>query len=206
MTFAECGRSGMRIALGRDVAFVKAVPPISGEDPMSQSQPSVVIGRIEARILEVRGIRVLLDEDLAMLYGVPVKALNQAVRRNMRRFPPDFVLRLTGQEVVYMRSQFVTASRRNFRYPPFAFTEHGAIMAANVLHSRRAVDVSVYVVRAFVRLRQALATHKELTRKLEDLERRVGSHDSSIRSLIAAIRGLMEPPVETPRERIGFRG
>ena len=165
---------------------------------------TMVMERIEARIFDLRGYRVLLDGDLSVLYGVPVKALNQAVRRNARRFPADFMLRLKRHEVAYMRSQIVTASRRNLRYPPLAFTEHGAIMAANVLNSRRAVEASVYVVRAFVRLRQVVATHRELSRRLDELERRVGSHDESIRGLIVAIRGLMERPLEAPRERMGF--
>ena len=104
-----------------------------------------------------------------------------------------------------MRSQIVTASKRNVRYLPYAFTEHGAIMAANVLNSRRAVHASVYVVRAFVRLRQVLATHRDLAEKLAELERRIGTHDWAIRELMTAIRQLMEPPPDKPKERIGFR-
>ncbi|MDQ7778510.1 MAG: ORF6N domain-containing protein [Planctomycetota bacterium] len=159
---------------------------------------------IEERILFVRRHRVLLDQDLANLYGVPVRVLNQAVKRNPRRFPSDFVFRLTQNEAGAMRSQFVTASKRNVRYLPYAFTEHGAIMAANVLNSPRAVETSVLVVRAFVRLRQILATHRKLAEKMAELERRLGSHDEAIGQLVAVIRELMEPPAEPPRERIGF--
>ena len=162
-------------------------------------------GGIESRILALRGHRILLDEDLARLYGVPVKALNQAVKRNDRRFPEDFVFRLTQEETREMRSQNVTASRRNVRHPPLAFTEHGALMAANLLKSRKAVAVSVLVVRAFVRLRREATVRRDLAEKLAELERRVGGHDDALRSLMAAIRSLMEEPADPPKERIGFR-
>lgn len=160
---------------------------------------------IESRILALRGHRVLLDQDLARLYEVPVKALNQAVKRNGRRFPEDFAFRLTRGEVQGMRSQIVTASRRNVRHLPLAFTEHGALMAANVLRSDRAVAASVLVVRAFVRLRREVAARRDLAEKLAELERRVGGHDEALRSLMAAIRGLLQDPTDPPKERIGFR-
>lgn len=162
--------------------------------------------RIQGRILFLRGRRVLLDHDLAPVYGVPVKALNQAVKRNPRRFPEDFVFRLSAEEALSMRSRIVTASTRNVRYRPLAFTEHGAIMAANVLRSRRAEESSVLVVRAFVRLRQALSTNRRLAEKLIELERRVDTHDGAITEVMAAIRELMEDAEDsTPKARIGFR-
>jgi phage regulator Rha-like protein len=153
--------------------------------------------RIEQAILVIRGQRVMLDSDLAKLYGVSTKALNQGVKRNTDRFPKDFMFRLTQQE----KSEVVTncdhLSKLKFSPTmPFAFTEHGAIMVANVLNSERAVEVSIYVVRAFVKLREMLRTHKALAQKLAELERQVESHDSHIRSLFEAIRQLMEfsPP------------
>ncbi|MCL2872811.1 MAG: ORF6N domain-containing protein [Betaproteobacteria bacterium] len=158
------------------------------------------------RILIIRGHKVMLDAELAELYGVTTKALNQAVKRNVQRFPDDFMFRLNGAEVEELnRSQTVTGSQkhRDPRFPPFAFTEHGALMLGNVLRSDRAVEVSLMIVRAFVQLREALSTHKELSAKLEALERKVGSHDQAIAGLISAIRQLMTPP-ETKKRSIGF--
>ncbi|SRR5712691_3637784 len=148
----------------------------------------------------------MLDVDLARLYGVTVGRLNEAVKRNIERFPSDFMFQLTFQEVRGLRSQFAISKkgRGGRRYAPYAFTEHGAIMADNVLNSRRAVQMSVYVVRAFVKLRTILGTHKELDKKLAELERRVKSHDEHIQSLFEAIRRLMAPDPPKPR-RIGFR-
>jgi len=147
----------------------------------------------------------MLDSNLAAIYGVPVKALNQAIKRNAERFPEDFVFQLTTAEFTRLRSQIVTSKvRGGRRYLPYAFTEHGTIMAANVLNSTQAVQMSVFVVRAFVKLRELLATHKELAVKLTELERKVGTHDKAIVSIIAAIRGLTEPAKPEPRT-IGFR-
>ena len=160
--------------------------------------------RIERAILLIRGHTVMLDMDLAHLYGVTTKRLNEQVKRNQARFHADFVLQLTVKEVQSMRSQIATASKRNVRYLPFAFTEHGALMAASVLNTARAIDVSVYVIRAFVRLRELLSTHKELAHKLAELERKVSSHDESIQSLVTAIRRLTQPPSTASRPRIGF--
>ena len=186
-------------------------------EPVSHSTLKDLIPteRIEQAIFLIRGQKVLLDADLALIYGVPTKVLNQAVKRNLRRFPSDFVFRLTAEELEAIqsqiaaganRSQIVTGSQkhRDPRFLPYAFTEHGAIMAANVLNSRRAVQMSLYVVRAFVRLRAILATHKELDKKLAELERRVKSHDEHIQLLFEAIRHLMAPEPPKPR-RIGFR-
>lgn len=159
---------------------------------------------IAPRILLLRGQRVMLDADLAELYGVPTKALNQAVRRNMARFPEDFMFRLDAAE----KTEVVTKCGHlaNMKYSPalpHAFTEHGALMLGNVLKSPRAVEVSLLVVRTFVQLREMLASHKELAAKFEELERKISSHDQAIAGLIDAIRGLMRAP-ETPSRPIGF--
>ena len=166
--------------------------------------------QIGSRILTIRGQRVMLDSDLATLYGVPTKALNQAIKRNPDRFPPDFMFQTTEQEVSFLKSQIVTAKteahdgRGGRRSLPYAFTEHGAIMAASVLNSKQAVDVSIYVVRAFVQLREMLAGNKELAAKFAELETRVGKHDETIRSIVAAIRQLMQPPKPAGKKKIGF--
>jgi hypothetical protein len=166
---------------------------------------SLVRQTIEQHIFLVRGQKVLLDSDLAELYGVPVKALNQAVKRNSDRFPDDFLMRLTESEATALRSQFVTSNAKHGgrRYLPYAFTEHGAIMAAAVLKSQRAVEMSVFVVRAFIRLREVLATHKELAARVAELERKLQTHDVSIQNLLATIRGLTQVPT-LYRKRIGF--
>jgi hypothetical protein len=166
--------------------------------------------RIEAKILLVRGHKVMLDADLAALYGVTTKRLNEQVRRNLERFPADFMFQLTDQELGILRSQFATSSSQTRqpawggrRTAPYAFTEHGAIMAATVLNSPRAIEVSVYVVRAFVRLREMIAANKELARKLEELEQRLDTHDQAITEILHAIRQLMAP-AETKKRPIGF--
>jgi len=167
----------------------------------------IPIERIESRILLIRGLRVLIDADLAELYGVPTRALNQAVRRNEERFPEDFMFQVTAAEAAALRSQFVISKkgRGGRRYLPNAFTEHGAIMAANVLNSTQAMKASVLVVRAFVRLRRLLAANHELAGKLAELEQRIGTHDRAIQGIMKAIRDLMEAPPDPPKERIGFR-
>jgi hypothetical protein len=161
---------------------------------------------VESRILFLRHQRVILDEDIAELYGVPVKVLNQQVKRNRERFPSDFVFQLTAKENEALRSQIVTSKegRGGRRYAPYAFTEHGAIMAATVLNSERAVQMSVFVVRAFVRLREMLATNRRLAGKIDELETRLDTHDSTIQDLIEAIKELMTPE-DPPRIRIGFQ-
>ena len=153
----------------------------------------------------------MLDADLAALYGVRTKRFNEQVRRNRDRFPADFMFRLTDQEFKILRSQFATsslgprqASWGGQRYLPFAFTEHGAIMAATILNTPRATEVSVFVVRAFVRLREMVAANKELAKKLDELERRVSHHDEAITSIVKAIRELATPPEPKPKRRIGF--
>ena len=167
----------------------------------------IPVGRIEERILLIRGERVMLDADLAALYGVSTKRLNEQVRRNPERFPEDFMFQLRDEELACLRSQFATSKpgRGGRRYAPYAFTEHGAIMAAGVLSTEQAVRVSVYVVRAFVKLRQFISEHKELAHKLAELERRLENHDEQIVALMEAIRELMvPPPPKQGRKRIGF--
>lgn len=161
---------------------------------------------IENQIILVRGQKVLVDADLAALYGVEVRGLNQAVKRNKSRFPSDFVFRLTTRDVHNLRSQSVISSENHGgrRYLPYVFTEHGAIMAASVLNSPRAVDMSIFVVRAFVRLRETLRAHRALAVKLAELEQHLETHDAAIEEIIDAIRALTAPP-ERPRRQIGFR-
>jgi phage regulator Rha-like protein len=160
---------------------------------------------VESRILILRHQRVILDVDLAELYGVTVKRLNQQVTRNQERFPSDFTFQLNSKQHEALRLQFATSKkgRGGRRYPPYAFTEHGAIMAATVLNSKRAVQMSVFVVRAFVRLREMLATNRRLAGKIDELENRLDTHDSAILDLIVAIKELMTPK-QPPRTRMGF--
>jgi hypothetical protein len=163
---------------------------------------------ISERILTVRGKKVILASDLADMYGVATKALNQAVKRNAAKFPADFAFQLTLEEAKAasrLRSQFVTLKRgQHLKYLPHVFTEHGAIMAATVLNSPEAIQMSVFVVRAFVKMRQALISRSELERRLVRIENILLSHDESIRELYDQIRPLLLPPPETPRKKIGF--
>jgi len=161
---------------------------------------------VESHILFLRHQRVILDVDLARLYGVSVKRLNQQVTRNQERFPSDFMFQLNSKEHTALRLQIATSNkgRGGRRYAPYAYTEHGAIMAATVLNSERAVQMSVHVVRAFVRLREMLATNRRLAGKIDELENRLDSHDSVIVDLIEAIKELMTPE-DPPRVRIGFQ-
>lgn len=162
----------------------------------------VPLERIERAIIMVRGEKVMLDTELAEIYGVETKVLNQAVKRNASRFPTDFMFQLTTEEAKTLRSQIVTSNegRGGRRYLPYAFTEHGALMLANVLNSERAAQTSVMVVRAFVRLRQWLSSNAELARKLEAMEKK---YDAQFKVVFDAIRQLMSP-VETKRKEIGF--
>jgi phage regulator Rha-like protein len=167
---------------------------------------------IETLIVSVRSEKVILDVDLARIYGVSTKVLNQAIKRNRDRFPSDFLFQLTSKEWKSLRSQIVTSKRGRGgrRYLPFALTEHGAIMAANVLNSKRAVRVSVFVVRAFVRMRGMLADDKELARRLAELEKelkdRLDIHETAIVGILQRIMNLIDPPpqAEPPKRRIGF--
>ncbi len=159
---------------------------------------------IESLIVVIRGQRVILAADLAHIYGVQTRGLNQAIKRNVKKFPDDFMFRLTRREaekISRSRSQSVIMTRgQNIKYLPYAFTEYGAIMAANVLNSPRAVQMSVFVVRAFVRLRQMIASHKNLTRRLNELEKK---YDAQFKVVFDAIRQLMTPP-EAKKRKIGF--
>ena len=160
---------------------------------------------VDERIRLIRGCRVMLDADLAEMYGVPTKVLLQSVRRNRERFPADFMFRLTPGEFAVLRSQFVTSKpeerRGGRRSRPFAFTEQGVAMLSSVLRSRRAVRVNVGIMRAFVRIRQALGANIELARKIAGLERK---YDGRLRSVFQAIEELLDPPEPAPRGRIGF--
>ena len=157
--------------------------------------------RVEDRILSIRGHRVMLDADLAELYGVPTKRLNEAVRRNAARFPEDFMFQLTADEAEILRSQFATSNGRGGRrYIPYAFTELGVAMISSVLNSERAVLVNIAIMRAFVRLREMAASHKDVLLRLDEME---GKYDRQFKVVFDAIRALMEPP-KIPRRRIGF--
>lgn len=165
----------------------------------------VLTKRAGSKILVLRNQKVILDTDLAELYGVPVKRLNEQVKRNPQRFPPDFLFTLTSEEYQDLKSQNATSSSKHGgrRYLPNAFTEHGAIMAASVLNSKRAVEMSIFVVRAFVRMREALVVNQKVVSKLSELEERLDEHDDQIHDLVEAIRELMAPPPANNR-RIGF--
>lgn len=159
---------------------------------------------VAQRILLIRGHKVMIDADLADLYGVPTKALNQAVRRNFERFPSDFMFQLTAEEKQEVVTNCDHLAKLKFSSSlPNVFTEHGALMLGNVLKSSRAVEISLLVVRTFVQLREMLSTHKELAARLEELERKISSHDQAIAGLIDAIRQLMQVPTGSPRP-IGF--
>jgi phage regulator Rha-like protein len=180
--------------------------------------------RIAQSICLLRGQKVILDFDLAALYGVATKVLNQAVKRNRERFPADFMFQLTAEETSNLRSHFVTSRSQtignqsipmnrsqfvtlkrgqNTKYRPYAFTEEGVAMLSSVLNSARAVKVNIAIMRAFVKLRETLETNRELARKFAELEKRVGKHDAKIDAILDAIRQLMAPP-EEPRREIGF--
>ena len=158
---------------------------------------------IEKKIYLIRGHKVMLDTDLAELYGVKTKALIQSVKRNQKRFPSDFMFQLENHEVTNLRSQFVTSNKTHGgrRYTPFVFTEYGVAMLSSVLHSEQAIMVNIEIMRTFGRLRQLLLSHKDLSRKLEDLEKK---YDSQFRVVFDAIRKLMEPAPLPPRRPIGF--
>jgi len=171
---------------------------------------SIPAEHIETRILFVRSHKVLLDADLAALYGVSTKVLVQAVRRNIERFPADFMFQLTEQELKILRSQIVTSSSNAVgkwggrRTLPYVFSEQGVAMLSSVLRSRRAIAVNIAVMRAFVRLRAMVAANTELAKKLDELERRVAHHDEAITSVVRAIRDLMAPTEPKAKRRIGF--
>lgn len=182
------------------------------DDKLSKNRSLIPVERIERSILLIRGQKVILDRDLAYLYGVTTKVLNQAVKRNKDRFPEDFMFQLTVEEARIwwtevrgggLRSQVVTLKRgQHIKYRPYAFTEHGILMLSSVLNSERAIKVNIEIMRAFVRLRQILASNKELAKRLDDLEKK---YDTQFKIVFDAIRQLMAPPEpEPPKKRIGF--
>ena len=172
---------------------------------MTKNKLPVSIEHVEKNILLIRDQRVILDCDLAKHYGVPTKRLNEQIKRNRKRFPDDFIFQLTAAEKTKVVADCDHLSRLKFsKTLPYAFTEHGAIMVATILNSQRAIEVSIFVVRAFIKLREVLATHKKLAYKIEVLERHLKEHDQQIQAIVEAIRQLMTLP-EKPRKKIGFQ-
>jgi hypothetical protein len=166
--------------------------------------PDISVQRIERLIYVIRGQKVMLDNDLAELYGVETRVLKQAVRRNMKRFPNDFMFELTKEENQSLRSQNVILKRGKYsKYLPFAFAEQGVAMLSSVLNSERAIEVNIEIMRAFVKVREMLGTQRELAGKLKELETRIQDHDEQIQAIFEAISQLMSPP-ESPRKKIGF--
>jgi len=172
----------------------------------SPSKVSIVpVESIAQRIFVIRGHKVMLSPDLAELYGVEPRALVQAVKRNIDRFPEDFMFQLSKEEFANLKSQIVTSSWGGLRRAtPYAFTEQGVAMLSSVLRSKRAIRINVAIMRTFVKLREMLSTHKELAQKLAELEQKIGVHDEAIRSVVQAIRQLMAPSPEKKRRPIGF--
>jgi hypothetical protein len=165
----------------------------------------VPIELIARKIYLIRSIKVMLDSDLAELYGVETRSLIQAVKRNIERFPSDFMLQLTKEEFDSLRSQIVISKGKGGRrYLPYVFSEQGVAMLSSVLKSKRAVEVNIAIMRVFVKLRETVATHKELSRELEDLEQRIEGHDEKIQVIFEAIRQLMAPPDKKGKKKIGF--
>lgn len=157
---------------------------------------------IENKIFLIRGKKVMLDKDLALLYEVPTKRPNEQVKRNIKRFPDDFMVQLSKEEYYSLRSQFATLKRGQHRkYLPYAFTEQGVAMLSSVLNSERAIQVNIQIMRTFTKLREIFATHKDLQRKIEDME---SKYDKQFKIVFEAIRQLLEPPPEKPKGRIGF--
>lgn len=170
---------------------------------MTKDKVFAPVDHIAQSILLLRGQRVLLDNDLAALYGVETRRLNEQVRRNQERFPADFIFELSSKEFANLKSQFATSSWGGRRKRPLAFTEHGSIMAATVLNSPRAVQMTIFVVRAFVQLRTLLVSNRQLAEKFAELERKVSSHDEAIVGILQAIREMMHVPAPKARP-IGF--
>jgi hypothetical protein len=165
---------------------------------------------VEKKIFLIRGHKVMLSTHLSELYSVESKVLIQAVKRNQERFPDDFMFQLTWEEADSLRSQIVTLKKReskrgrHIKFLPYAFTEQGVSMLSSVLRSKRAVAVNIAIMRAFVKLREILSTHKELAAQFKELEHKVGTHDKQIAAIFEAIRRLMEPPPDKPKRKIGF--
>jgi len=175
----------------------------------------IAVEIIATRIQELKGKKVMLDRDLAKLYGVEVKRLKEQVKRNIKRFPGDFMFHLSWEEVKSSRSQFAALNSRpqivtlkqgeNVKYLPYAFTEQGVAMLSSVLNSERAIQVNILIMRAFTKLREILLTHKELAVKIEALEKKYAEHDKTIKAIFEAIKQLLEPPPAKEKNIIGFR-
>lgn len=179
--------------------IVVADPPAGYAGPLLSDEQ--LLGKLHF----IRGQRIMLDRDLAELYGVEVKRLKEQVRRNMERFPEAFMFELTLEEDHALRSQNATLKQgEHGKYPPFAFTEHGILMLANVLRSERAIAVSIRIIDLFVRMREVMLAHQDILLRLEQLERRVGEHGADIQALFQYLKQLLAPPSE-PRKRIGFK-
>jgi len=192
---------------------------------MSSRKHKSVQSPLEPLILTIRNQRVILDADLAKLYGVPTKRFNEAFKRNQQRFPDDFAFQLAAAEfnnlrpqvatsssqaiesihINLIRSQSVTSSHGGRRYRPWAFTEHGAVMAANILRSERAVHMSVFVVRAFVRLREQIAANRAILKRLAEIDKTLIEHDTALLDLYEKLLPLLQPPPDPPQRRIGFQ-
>ena len=192
---------------------------------MPSRKTDLVPNSLEPLILTIRGQRVILDADLARLYGVPTKRFNEAFKRNRQRFPDDFAFQLTAAEFNNLRSQIATSSRSSIgpsgseqnrsqivtsshggrRYLPWAFTEHGAVMAANILHSDRAIHMSVFVIRAFVRLREHIAANRTILKRLAEIDKTLLEHDTALVDLYEKLQPLLQPPPDPPKRRIGFQ-
>ncbi len=168
-----------------------------------RNQNSVEI--IATRIFEVKGKKIMIDRDLAFLYGVPTKRLNEQVKRNIRRFPEDFMFQLTKDEKERLVANCDHLKALTFSYRlPYAFTEQGVAMLSSVLNSERAIQVNIMIMRAFTKLKELLLTHKDLAIKLEALEKKYAEHDEKIQAIFSAIKQLLEPPLQEPKRRIGF--
>lgn len=172
---------------------------------MTSDKSIIPAGKIEQRILMIRGEKIIIDADLAEFYGVPTKRLNEQVKRNKGRFPEDFMFQLNAGEKSEVVAKCDHLEKLKYsKVLPYAFTEHGAIMAASVLNSSQATEVSIFIVRAFVKLRQAISEHKELTRKISQIERHLSGHDEQINAIIKTIKQLIQPAPVPKKRRIGF--
>jgi len=174
----------------------------------------VAVEGIATRIFEIRGKKVMLDRDLAELYGVKTKRLNEQVRRNARRFPDDFMFQLSQEEAGFLRSQFATLDSKEAvvsgrgkyaKYLPYVFTEQGVAMLSSVLNSERAIQVNILIMRAFTKLREILLSHKDLAAKVEALERKYSEHDETIKAIFEAVKRLLAPPPVKRKRMIGFQ-
>ena len=201
---AACARTRIALAYGLfEVTICDVQFAVEGQ-PMPDRQSVIPVERIERAIVVIRSQKVMLDMDLASLYAVQTRTLVQAVKRNLLRFPTDFMFQLTSEELDHWRSQIVISkpgARMGLRRPPYAFTEQGVAMLSSVLRSQRAVRVNIEIMRAFVRMRQLLATNADLAKRLEALEKK---YDSQFKVVFDAIRGLMAPPREPVRGKFGF--